>query len=127
MREIKFRAWNKQTNTMVDLKKITPLAVSVPQDGLFIPFGEDYICQQFTGILDINGKEVFEGDIVQPYLSAGGKGSTRRYKADKSFIKYADRSFFMAVDNDDIAMDCVWYNYFEVIGNIYEHSHLLDK
>lgn len=29
MREIKFRAWYKKTKTMIDLKEITPLALSI--------------------------------------------------------------------------------------------------
>ncbi len=47
MREIKFRAWNESDSKMVDLQKVTPLALSESMNsqlamqgksGLFIPF-----------------------------------------------------------------------------------------
>lgn len=91
MREIKFRGWNKKTKTYVDLKKITPLALdsTLEQDGLFLPFSDHIILEQFTGLHDgteweqltegerakwtrdgnfpseWKGKEIYEGDVVE--------------------------------------------------------------
>jgi len=66
MREIKFRAWVKKTKTMVDLYQTTPLALdaNLQQDGIFIPFSEEFIIMQFSGLKDANDKEIYEGDIL---------------------------------------------------------------
>jgi len=57
MREIKFRAWIEESKTM--------------ETGLFglrsdgkPSFNKDAILLQFTGLTDKNGKEIYEGDIV---------------------------------------------------------------
>ena len=71
MREIKFRAWNVATKTMIDLKKMTPLALNMDTDGLFIPFSDGLIIEQFTGLTDKAGREIYEGDIVE-HIPADG-------------------------------------------------------
>lgn len=64
-REIKFRAWNRVTNQMLDLKKITPFALHPVLDaaGLFLPFDDAYALMQYTGLQDRNGTDVYEGDV----------------------------------------------------------------
>jgi len=63
MRPIKFRAWNKETKTMIDLKKVTPLACDIA--GLFLPLdAQELELMQFTGLHDEHGKEIYEGDVV---------------------------------------------------------------
>lgn len=63
MREIKFRVWDERDKVLVNWEDAeeTPL--------LFDAFkGKEAIAQQFTGLLDKNGKEIYEGDIMrQPW------------------------------------------------------------
>ena len=67
MSNLQFRAWNKTNNTMVDLKKITPFALhpDLKQDGIFIPFNDEYVIMQSTGVLDAQGVPMYEGDVLE--------------------------------------------------------------
>ena len=128
MRQIKFRAWNKETSEMVDLKKITPLALDAGMntqlamqgcDGLFIPFFPNLELMEFTGLKDKNGREIYEGDIVlsKPLNDANGPRDDK-YRA-KCEIKfrigfYLDGPVWGLLDGEH-----------EVIGNIWENPDLL--
>lgn len=113
-REIKFRGWNTRTKNMMDLKKLTPLAVSEGVcDGLFLPFYEDIALMQFTGLHDKNGVEIYEGDLLSQH---GNKGKTPQP------IRFFDGAFFVG----DRRLYGTIANFGEVVGNIYEHPNLLN-
>jgi uncharacterized phage protein (TIGR01671 family) len=90
--------------------------------------------QQFTGLLDKNRKEIYEGDIVKDYyLKQIGRikfghpfswGFTIRYFEDFNGEE------INAFDSDDIAwagltMDSA--KHYEVIGNIHENPELNER
>lgn len=119
MREIKFKAWNVATKTMIDLKKITPLALNVDTDGLFIPFSDGLILMQYTGLHDKNGKEIWEQDICKDYM-----GYLHRVVWDEKYLSYmferADGKLLSGVGQNAEGFQV------EIIGNIYENPDLLN-
>ena len=118
MREIKFRAWNKKTNVMVDLYKVSPLAV-YPEynyvDGVFIPFHKDLELMQFTGLHDKNGKEIYEGDRV----NVRNWGRTNEVLHTGNIVWNEETASWDLDPWFDVDSDDRWRN-IEVIGNIYE-------
>jgi uncharacterized phage protein (TIGR01671 family) len=70
---------------------------------------------QFTGLLDKNGKEIYEGDIVR---SEQWEPSTYKIAFDRG-------AFYLATKNDEEVADIKYAERFEVIGNIYDNPELL--
>ena len=58
MREIKFRAWDKINKAM---KHNVHLLDSFNE---YLSRPKEWDCMQFTGLLDKNDKEIYEGDIM---------------------------------------------------------------
>lgn len=137
MREIKFRGYSKSFSMMFDydmlemasagmvdickreLKKIDPEATELKM-GLFLPTeDEDLILMQYTGLKDINGKEIYEGDIVERRFMNLIDGAEF-----VGVVKYYDGAF--NVDNNREAYPLFHeIDEIEILGNIYENSELL--
>lgn len=123
MREIKFRAWEKQQKVMYESESIEWIDFGTKrillrdedfEGDMLIPRHFKKIeLMQFTGLKDKNGKEVWEGD----------KG----WDINDDFyeIKFVD-GCFVAVMNGDVIVDLSEVaEDIEVIGNIYENPELL--
>lgn len=113
-RQIKFRIWNRVGDCMHEWKEL----VAKNKIHLLSDQQYSYPVMQFTGLLDVNGKEIYEGDIISIW------GTTL-----KVYWEDSDASF-MAETLDDNAM-CEsgqeWSGRCEVIGNIYENPELLEE
>lgn len=82
MQETKFRAWDKQKSCFIPLETIFFTTDSKTLTGR-LPDTPEVILQQWTGLLDKNGKEIYEGDIIYDDLMG----------VEKEVIKFADAWF----------------------------------
>lgn len=125
MREIKFRAWDKTNKLMLEVlwfdlrpgKQVKMQTFGKPQEQ-WSNFSDMVELMQFTGLLDKNGKEIYEGDIVHYFvMTAVGKRFeyTEEVKWDEKLGGFAN-SYYISIGEDR-----------EVIGNIYENPELISN
>ena len=117
-REIKFRAWDTKENKW---------ALGYDVAGAFNLFGElhvlgyldltklqHYAVMQFTGLLDKNGREIYEGDIVR---GRGADGEPMTWQVAWEFDPEEITGFNVGSRDEN---DC------EIVGNIYENPRTFE-
>ncbi len=126
-REIKFRAWNKFTETMVPTQKVAFEFCKWVDD-------DNWILMQYIGLKDDKrGKEIYEGDILE--YENGNKGVIEIGYNDWSWRKegtmlmpYYGVIFKMKGSKlKTIGLENGIIDESEIIGNIYENPKLLKK
>ena len=101
MRTIKFRAWDTDEKFMYNNWTVID---RVPMD---------YVLMQFTGLKDKNGKEIYEGDVLDYKYN----GTTKEVFWESAMFRFRDKNGWGALSL--VASES------EVIGNIWENSELL--
>lgn len=117
-RPIKFRVWYPEARQFDNAKFVVPESIMVWADG-----GGHSEWQQYTGLTDKHGVEIYEGDIVRSH------GNAHVIIWDNETAGYRTRSVSSASVQMSLGQwinEAVPINDLEVIGNIYENPELLD-
>lgn len=111
MREIKFRAWDEKTKEFYCQQLSTTWAIGRFFD--FLPVHA--ILEQFTGLYDSTGHEIFEGDLVDCLV-----GSEEHKNVE---VVFCDGAFSLQLRDDYIpALYEAFSGDIEIIGNIHERG-----
>ena len=134
MREIKFLLYLK---TDQDCRKYAVTQIEYKRYGDFdinrIYYGDYYVIgealkngfanlAQYTGLKDVNGREIYEGDIVKGKYYTQGKEN--RFIGQ---VKFLSPSFQVVGINQYYGMNQELNSLYEVIGNIYENKEFLGE
>ena len=111
MREIKFRAW------VTEINKMFYWGFDIGNGAWFTgpPSPIHAIQMQYTGLLDKNGKEIYQGDIIK----------SSKWIAQ---VIYGNYGWTITPNKTSQRNEVVLFNLcsvLEVIGNIYENPELL--
>ena len=119
---IKFRAWDKATSSYRkvleiefypdgELKKVK--VAGLQRKGAITP--DKLVLEQFTGLKDVNGKDIYEGDVLE----------NRKYR---SIVKFANGKFLADVVGTISRFDLIGETHgSRVIGNVHENPELLEE
>lgn len=115
MRTIKFRAYDSE-NGMYPVELL-----HFNKDGIHAPYVTSVM--QFTGLLDKNGVEIYEGDIITHNIYT--KASGREGQSNPKPIFWDITKCGFETNKEGSYSAGMFYGEYTVIGNIYQNPELL--
>ncbi len=137
-REIKFRAWDKKRKNMSRVGSVEFIDKSPEQrPGVNVFTDEDKIrndhwidaenavLMQYTGLKDKNGKEIYEGDVLELWGI-----SIVVWNEDACCFQYAYHAIGRGTSTGGRMTNTLYKHKekdYEIIGNIYENPELIQR
>lgn len=112
MRDLKFRAWDNDNKVFLKPEELLIRAFNGAVLNWNKEMTNNVIIQQFTGLLDKSGKEIYEGDIV----NTTARGVCK-------IIWNDNENAFRLEKFDELPLSLLRL---EVIGNVFENPELLN-
>lgn len=126
MREIKFRAWDKELKNWADYAiAYDRLSFLDENTGWWKTDkeGERFTLCQYTGLKDKNDREIYEGDIVRAVVFSKWIGVAKYSDKNQAFV-------FECIDKNyrgNIVFMSQFDQGFKILGNIYENPEMLEE
>ena len=121
MREIKFRAWDKENKKMMKVSSLSleNKEIAVRENRTYHFFRmKNLELMQYTGLKDKNDKEIYEGDIVV---------LNNIENDNMCIVRYEHSSYRLEGWSLREDLSNVEDRFLEVVGNIYESKNLLEE
>jgi len=143
MRKLKFRAWSEEQKKLIqgyplgEDQKNGFTVCGVSENGEQETTSDGLVLMQFTGLVDKNGKEIYEGDVLQKYITDYEHEDYQEfvdsgYETIEPMKKITDvcslehfrywlKNESFGYEGEDLESPEDW----EIIGNIYENPELI--
>lgn len=136
IREIKYRAFDKERSQICDVlnidfeSEICRLSYSTDHNKFtFCKSFDEIVLMQYTGLLDKNNVQIYDGDILKCSLDNEDEKFVGEIIYDVEMSSYMVKFHGDGVFYEDNFLSLSDYNPsgLEVIGNAYENPELLEK
>lgn len=117
-RVIKYRVWDKKRLLFDDELMVTQdgeICCAPIGESLFFVIKDNYVVQQFSGLSDSKGRDIYEGDIIKQY-------------DERMQVKWSttDALWWAAdIPENGLGLELFMYPKAVIVGNIYETPDLL--
>ena len=124
MKTIKFRIYNKEEKRMIDSGATPMMLKSFFEHTAVLNTRDKAEYQQFTGLLDKDGVEIYDGDIVKAIAEEEYFECSKISQIARSST---NTSWCVLKTGYTLGMHLLWggWKSLEIIGNIYQNPKLL--